>query len=106
MEEQANLAYIRELSGGDEAFEEKLLDVVKKELPLEIEEYRQNLSLGRYREAAENVHKLKHKISILGLEKGYQTAIDFENELKEGEIRLQEQFDKILIGMVAFISKL
>lgn len=106
MEEHPNLTYIKELSGSDKAFEEKLLEVVKKELPLEIEEYQQNLNKLKLQEAAENVHKLKHKISILGLEKGYQTAIDFENELKEGNIRLQEQFDKILVRMSAFISEL
>lgn len=106
MEEQPNLSYIGELSGGDDVFEKKLLAVVKKELPLEIEEYQQNLKELKFLLAAENVHKLKHKISILGLDKGYQTAIDFENELKEGNIRLQEEFDKILIGMSAFISEL
>lgn len=27
------------------------------------------MALGNFKEASENVHKLKHKISILGLEK-------------------------------------
>lgn len=103
MEEQPNLDYIKKLSGGDLAFEEKLLGVIKKEIFHEIDEYKENLKELRLGKASENVHKLKHKISILGLEKSYQTAIDFENELKEGNTSLQQQFDEILSGMVAFI---
>lgn len=106
MEEQPNLSYIREISGGDEAFEKKLLAVVKKELPLEIEEYQGNLKELKLSEAAENVHKLKHKISILGLEKGYQLAIDFEEELNEGNTSLKQQFDEILSSMMVFVSEL
>ena len=105
MEEKPNLDYIKKLSGGDLAFEEKLLGVIKKEIFHEIEEYQGNLKELRLGKASENVHKLKHKISILGLEKGYQTAIDFENELKEGNTSLQQQFDEILNSMVAFISE-
>jgi len=105
MEEQPNLSYIKELSGGDIAFEEKLLAVIKKEIFHEIEEYQKNLKESRLIKASENVHKLKHKISILGLVKGYQTAIDFENELKEGNTGLQQQFDEILDSMTAFIRK-
>jgi len=106
MEELPNLTVIKKLSGGDLAFEEELFAVIRKELPVEIEEYRQNLNSLRWKEAVENVHKLKHKISILGLEKGYQTAIDFEMELLDGKTALQQQFDKILDSMMAFIGKL
>ena len=106
MSEKPNLNYIQQLSGGDVAFETKLLDVVKSELPNEIEEYRENLSKSDYKKTAENVHKLKHKISILGLEKGYQVAVDYEEELKENKTDLQNSFEQILDAMVAFIAKL
>jgi HPt (histidine-containing phosphotransfer) domain-containing protein len=105
MEEQPNLNYIKEISGGDHDFEKKLIDVVKSEIFHEIEEYEENLNELRLTKAAENVHKLKHKISILGLEKGYQTAIEFENELKEGKISLRQQFNEILNCMVTYIRE-
>ncbi|WP_321285739.1 Hpt domain-containing protein [uncultured Sunxiuqinia sp.] len=106
MKEEPNLLYIRELSEGDTDFEMTLLQVVKKELPAEIEVYKQQLAEENYSKTAESVHKLKHKISILGLEKSYQTAVDYENELKEGQTRLQAEFEEILDSMVAFIGKL
>ena len=105
MKEKPNLNYIKQLSGGDAQFEKKLLEVVRLELPPEIEEYEKNISTANYVEAAENVHKLKHKISILGLEKSYQVAIDFEEELKENKTGLKNEFDEILDAMVAFIAK-
>ena len=105
MNEQPNLRYIQEISGGDAGFEKKLLDVVKEELPDEIEEYKANLSNSSFLKAAENVHKLKHKISILGLEKSYQVAVDYEEELKESKTGLKNEFEEILDAMVAFTAK-
>ena len=52
-------------------------------LPIEKEVYFTNIKSKNNKLTAEIVHKLKHKISILGLEKSYQTAIDFEEDLKQ-----------------------
>ena len=76
--EQPNLSYINNLSGGDKAFEAKLIGIIKEEYPVEKAIYIKNIELKNFKEAAENVHKLKHKISILGLEKSYNTANTFE----------------------------
>ena len=35
-----------------------------------------------FKKTAENVHKLKHKISILGLEKAHREATFFEDDLR------------------------
>ena len=103
MKEQPNLSYIHQLSGGDPAFEEKLLDVVKRELPMEIDELKNNLQVDNFSEAAANVHKLKHKISILGLEKSYYIAERYEDELREGNNEMQAEFEDILQRMLVFI---
>ncbi|HKJ49296.1 MAG TPA: Hpt domain-containing protein [Christiangramia sp.] len=103
MKEQPNLSYIHQLSGGDRAFEEKLLDVVKRELPVEIDELKNNLQADNFSEAAANVHKLKHKISILGLEKSYYIAERYEDELREGNNKMQAEFEDILQRMLVFI---
>ena len=34
--EKPNLSYIESMSGGDKAFEQKLIDIIKKEFPEEI----------------------------------------------------------------------
>ena len=94
--EQPNLSYIDQLSAGNISFKEKLITVIKEEFPDEKEVYLANIQTKNYKEAAENVHKIKHKISILGLEKSYEIARTFENNLKEGNTDLKEDFKNIL----------
>ena len=107
MEEKPNYSYISQLSGGDKNFEEQLLDVVRLELPQEIENYKNHLEKNDFIRAGDDVHKIKHKISILGLEKSYQVAIDHEDKLREGVVdpKLFSQFEKILDAMTTFIQK-
>lgn len=94
--ELPNLSYIDQLSAGNISFKEKLITVIKEEFPDEKEVYLANIQTKNYKEAAENVHKIKHKISILGLEKSYEIARTFENNLKEGNTNLKEDFKNIL----------
>ena len=46
MKENFNLTYLKELSDGDKAFEKKLLDILKTELPEEMKDrnYKKSLS--------------------------------------------------------------
>ena len=106
--EQPNLSYIHSMSGGDKAFEEKLIGIIKREFPEERQEYLDNIVAKNYKLAAGNVHKLKHKISILGYEKGYDVAQKFENSLKERtpQKTLQVKFDTLLNDMDDFIANL
>lgn len=80
--EQPNLDYVKKLSGGNEEFMGRIIDVLKSELPREIEEFQQNFEKKNFKETAENVHKLKHKISILGLVKAHKEAAFFEDNLR------------------------
>ena len=104
MNEKPNLLYLKEISGGDVEFEEKLLKIVKKELPDEINTYKNFLNENNFKQAAELVHKIKHKISILGLEKSYQVAIDYEEDLKQDNLNLKLEFEEILNSKICFIK--
>ena len=104
--EHPNLTYITSMSGGDKAFEQKLIGIIKKEFPIEKETYYTNLNAKKLKLAADNVHKLKHKISILGLEKSYEIAVEFENNLLKGETNLSEDFDSILNNITNYLEKL
>jgi len=104
--ELPNLNYIKSMSGGDLDFEQKLIDIIKKEFPEEKKVYYANLKNENYKLMAENVHKLKHKISILGLERSYEIAVVFENSLLEGDNSLQDKFDTILISMTNYLQQL
>jgi len=104
--EQPNLSYIHSMSGGDKAFEQKLIGIIKAEFPKEKKVYFDNIAAQNYKLTAENVHKLKHKISILGLEKSYETAVAFENNLIEGHTKLQNEFESILTIMTNYLQQL
>jgi HPt (histidine-containing phosphotransfer) domain-containing protein len=104
--ERPNLDYINELAAGDELFVNKLLRVIKEELPQEVDLYKKNYNSSAFAKAAENVHKLKHKFGILGLVEGYEMAMAYEEELKEGRNTLKNQFEVILEDCNRFINEL
>ena len=104
--EQPNLSYIHSMSGGDKAFEQKLIDIIKAEFPEEKKVYFNNIAAENYKLTAENVHKLKHKISILGLEKSYDVAVNYENNLIDGNTKGRTDFESILQIMTNFLETL
>jgi HPt (histidine-containing phosphotransfer) domain-containing protein len=104
--EQANIEYILKLSGDDEVIKLKLIGILKYELPIEIEDYRNSMHLNKMKYAAACVHKLKHKIGVLGLEESYYTAEEHENELKKNRKNLQNKFENILTLMQDFVNEL
>lgn len=104
--EQPNLEYINQLAVDNQEFKSKIIAILKKELPEEIELYKNYINNTNYVLAAGSVHKLKHKISILGLEKSYYIAEEFEENLKENSTHLQSDFESILKGMQDFLDTL
>ena len=94
--EGPNLNYIKELSGGDTEFEESILSVLKKEFPIEYSLFNENFDKKDYLSAANNVHKMKHKISILGLKGGLELASKFEQNLKKSDTKLYKDYINIL----------
>jgi len=104
--EQPNLSYIQSMSGGDKAFEEKLIAIIKQEFPDEKALYFNNIEKKNFKEAAENVHKLKHKISILGLVNSYDVAVNYEDNLIDGNTEGQNKFETILQTMTNYLETL
>ena len=104
--EQPNLDYILQLARGEDAFKEKMFDIIKKELPLEIHAYNKCIETKNYKLAAECVHILKHKISVFGLEKSYYIAHEFETHLLNGKTECQTEFESTLQLMLDFINSL
>lgn len=104
--ETPNFSYLKSFSGGDKVFEEKILNVIKMEFPEERDTYLNNNTANNFDLSSNNVHKLKHKLSILGLEKGYALASQHEINLTEGNNSLHEDFNAILNTMTAFLDKI
>ena len=106
MKEKPNLNYIEELASGSEDFKQKLISVVKREFPEEKDEFLKNYNSNNWKLAAENVHKLKHKIGMMGFEEGYQITIDFEEELIQGNNTLYLKFILILESIENFLKQI
>ncbi len=108
--EQPNLNYINNLSGDDMAFKQLIISTLKKELPLEINEYHSKIENNCFTGTAEIIHKIKHKISIMGMEKSYYLAEEFEISLKKQSVAFKEvlkvEFDEILSTMKDFVDSL
>lgn len=102
--EQPNLNYVNQLSGDDDVFKAKLITIIKKEFPEEKAVYFENINNKKFKEAAGSVHKLKHKISILGLEKSYEVAVNFEENLLEQGTVGKDDFDAIMLTITNYLT--
>lgn len=102
--EVPNMKYIDELSGNDLSFKETFIKILKDEFPVEKLEYVDNIENNNTAAASQNVHKLKHKMNILGLEESYKVAVIFEEELRLGNSRLKDDFMKIMNTIENFLK--
>jgi len=105
MQETPNLKYIKELSGADNTFELKFVEVLKEEFPTEMQTYLEYVnSQHNLKSAAEMVHKLKHKFNILSMHNAYTLAVAYEEELLAGNSSTHAQFSAILEQINAYLK--
>ncbi len=101
-----NLKYIKDLSGGDEAFEQKFLTILKDEFPVERRAYETALENREQDASCAIVHKMKHKFNILGMEEAYECAVSYEKDLLEGSFDKDEEFRVHLGTVTHFLNTL
>jgi HPt (histidine-containing phosphotransfer) domain-containing protein len=106
MNELPNLNYIYKLSAGDSTIKSRLVNILLEEFPQDVRSYYENLKKQDLVEASENVHKIKHKIGLLGLEEGYLLSQKHELSLKENSLFYKEDFEIILKKIADFIAEL
>lgn len=99
-----SLKYINKLSSGDEVFSKKLIHVIKAEFPEEKQLYYKNMGLRKFKVAAEIVHKIKHKISVLSFENGHVLATQHEENLKDGNTSLEMKFEEVLNIITKYLT--
>ncbi|QTE21762.1 Hpt domain-containing protein [Polaribacter cellanae] len=92
--EKPNLNYIQQISGGDKDFEASMLTILKEEFIKELSLIKKNFKKEDYIQLSFNIHKIKHKISILGMEKSFELASEIEQEIKNGNT---EQYANLII---------
>lgn len=102
--EKPNMNYINDLARGDESIKKTIIDVIKSEFPEEQKDYYDSLKTKKFKKIEENVHRLKHKISILGLEKSYELANVYEHNLSKNNTEGLEQFEKTLKAISSYLK--
>jgi hypothetical protein len=102
--EHPNIEYILKLSRNDAAIRQKFISILKFELPLEIDAYYLSLHLKKWSQTVGCIHKLKNKIGILGLEKMYYLADEYEKSEQNSRKDLQIEFEKTLTLMQHFVN--
>lgn len=104
--EQPNLDYFEKLSNNNLNFKQKLIDVIKYEFPMELSSYYNLIQKDNLKAVSEFVHKLKNKIGVFGMENGYQIAETYEHNLREGNKKLQAEFEAVINQIKEFIDQL
>ena len=104
--EKPNLEYIEKLSRGDESIRNELINVIKTEFPNELKKYHISAKNIDFKQIEDIVHRIKHKFSILGLEKSYNKANNFEKSLREHRLddAQKEYFENILEVISQFLK--
>lgn len=86
-----SLDYLHELAPHDEGFRNRLLNVLVTEFPGEFESYSNAVEKQEWKAAVTYLHKLKHKIGILGMPELHALAELHEVDLENGSLPLHKQ---------------
>ncbi|HTF31696.1 MAG TPA: ATP-binding protein [Flavitalea sp.] len=75
--EVINLGYLKELSGGNKAFEVKMISQFLEQLPGELAAMENEFGNGNYMEVAKAAHNMKTSVSFLGLLEKLGDPLDY-----------------------------
>ena len=94
--ETPNLDYLKQISGGDLDFEKSLLSILKLEFPIEYNVLSNNFKNSDFDKVALDIHKIKHKIGMLGMLNSVDLASECEKNIKKGNTKQYKDLISIL----------
>lgn len=94
--DKPNIEYIKKLSGDDTEFEKQFIHILKTEFPEEVKTYEKAIVEVNFYDAAQIVHKIKHKFNILSMTNAYALAVVFEEELNSEDMQRDSEFLRAL----------
>ncbi|NNE75877.1 MAG: Hpt domain-containing protein, partial [Pricia sp.] len=105
IEEQPGLDYVVELVGTkDFDFEQKFVALLKAEFTSDLGEYLYHIRIDEPRAAAEIVHRIKYKLSVLGMERAFAFAEMHKERLHLGDKSFDSDFKGILKTISNFLE--
>lgn len=106
LEEIPNLDYVVELVGTEDfEFQSKFVAIMKTEFTWDLGKYLYHIKINEPRTAAEIVHKLKYKLSVLGMEKSFVFAEFHKEKLERGDTSFDADFKILLKKVSNFLDK-
>jgi HPt (histidine-containing phosphotransfer) domain-containing protein len=94
--ETPNLDYLKQISGGDTDFENTMLNMLKLEFPKELNLLKSNFNDNNFMDLSLDIHKIKHKIGMLGMPKSLDLASICEKNIKEGNTEQYKELTLVL----------
>ncbi|SHJ89012.1 hypothetical protein SAMN04488513_11186 [Pseudozobellia thermophila] len=105
LREVPNLDYVVDLVGTqDFEFKQKFVAIMKTEFRWDLGKYLYHIKIDEPRAAAEIVHKLKYKFSVLGMKKGFDFAEAHKERLEVGDTSLDPDFKVLLKTVTRFLD--
>lgn len=104
--EKPNLIFFEKLSKGDSEFMSRLIKTLKEDFKEDQIAYVKANQELNFDQMKFYVHRIKHKIGILGLEKSYILVGNYENDLSQENLNLKNDFLEILKTVSSFLKKL
>lgn len=104
--EEPNLDFFEKLAKGDNAFMARLVKALKEDFNEDEAGYIAALETRDFDSMVYRVHRIKHKAGILGLEKNYILAGNYENDLKQKNLNLETDFQNTLEMISRFLKAL
>lgn len=92
--ETPNLNYLKQISGGDLDFENNFLSILKLEFLIEYSVLSNNFKNSDFDKVALDIHKIKHKIGMLGMINSVYLASECEKDIIKGNT---EQYKDLVL---------
>lgn len=99
-----SFGYLDKLSGGNEEFKKRIINIILSELPIEYSTYQNALESKNYYWASEIVHRIKQKVTFLEMNESAKIVDQYENDLRDGKLIYLQEFDEIIHKILNFLS--
>lgn len=103
--ETPSLRYLKELSNGNQKFENKIFKLLLDELPNEYSSYQNAISTQNYYWASEIVHKIKHKVAFFQMKEALSLTEKHETALLAGNLNYELDFQDIISNILKFLPE-
>ena len=101
-----NTKYIEQLADGDVQFMQSCITVLKTEFVIDTDAYFEQFKQQEFYLCAKLVHKLKHKLLMLGLEGLCERIAVYEEELKQANTDFHLEFEKQIKEIKIYLNTL